>query len=210
MPTGADSEEIRLRDGSRATIRPIEPADKALLAAAFAELGSDSRYRRFFTALETLDEHRLAYFTEIDHHGHEALVAIEPKTGAAVGVARFVRTRPAVAEPAIVVVDRWQRRGLGMALLARLADRACAEGITRFSGVMLAENRDALGLVEQLGEGALEFSGPEVCFEVALPEPDGIGGALSELLRAVAAGLLAPVRLLPAARGRPEDARGVR
>jgi hypothetical protein len=29
-----DGEHVRLRDGSRATIRPIEPDDKALIAAA--------------------------------------------------------------------------------------------------------------------------------------------------------------------------------
>lgn len=190
------AEEIRLRDGSRATIRPIQPDDKALIVAAFAQLSPDSRYRRFFTTLDTLDERRLAFLTEIDHRDHEALIAIEPETGAGIGVARFVRVDANVAEPAIVVVDRWQRRGLGLALLERLADHARAEGIARFSGVVLVENHDALRLVERLGHGTLECSSPEVRFDVALPERSGAGHALGELLRAVAAGLLAPARLL--------------
>jgi RimJ/RimL family protein N-acetyltransferase len=204
-PAAADSEEISLRDGSRAAIRPIEPADSALIATAFAELSAESRYRRFFTPLETLDERRLTYLTEVDHHDHEALVAIAPETGAAVGVARFVRVGADVAEPAVVVADRWQRRGLALALLERLADRARDEGIARFSGVVLADNHRAIELVARLGECTLEQASSEVRFEVALPERAGVGTALHDLLRAVAGGLLAPARVLAAPWGRPGD-----
>jgi hypothetical protein len=40
---------IELRDGSRATLRPIQVGDKDLLARAFERLSEDSRYPRFFT-----------------------------------------------------------------------------------------------------------------------------------------------------------------
>jgi RimJ/RimL family protein N-acetyltransferase len=205
-PPAADFEEVGLRDGARVAIRPIDRADKALVAAAFAALSPDSRYRRFFTPLETLDEQWLRYLTEVDHHDHEALLAIEPETGTCVGVARFIRVETEVAEPAVAVADRWQRRGLGTALLERLADRARAEGIGRFSGTMLAENHKAIRLVEQLGAGAaLERDRTEVRFEIELPERDGLGSALGELLRAVAAGLLAPARALaPRSQARDE------
>jgi GNAT superfamily N-acetyltransferase len=195
-PPPATIDEVRLRDGARVAIRPIDAADKARVAAAFAELSPESRYRRFFTPLETLDDNRLRYLTVVDHHDHEALVAIEPETGTCVGVARFVRVDTEVAEPAVAVADRWQRRGLGVALLERLADRARAEGIARFSGTVLAENHKAIRLVEQLGAGALERDGAEVRFEGELPERAGLGSALAELFRAVAAGLLAPARAL--------------
>ena len=187
--------DLRLRDGSRATIRPIEPGDKALLAAAFAVLGHESRYRRFFTPLEGLDDDLLAYLTEIDHHDHEALVAIDADTGGAVGVARFVRVADDVAEP-VVVVDRWQRRGPGAALLERLADRARAEGVGRFAAVVLAQNGEAIGLIESLGAVPGECSGPELRFDVVLPQRAGAGAALLELLRAAGAGILAPVRVV--------------
>jgi GNAT superfamily N-acetyltransferase len=203
LPAPTD-EEVRLRDGSRVAIRPIAPGDKALIAAAFAALSPDSRYRRFFTPLEALDQPRLAYLTEIDHHDHEALVAIEPEDGTCVGVARFVRVDAEGAEPAVAVADRWQRRGLGTALLERVADRARAEGIVRFSGAVLAENHDAIRLVERLAGGTLELQGPEVRFDVALPERAGVGSALRDLLRGVAAGLLAPARVLAAGRERDD------
>jgi hypothetical protein len=62
---------------------------------------------------------------------------------ACVGVARFVRVAPAVAEPAVVVADRWQHRGPGTALLERLGDATCeshrlARSDRRFAAPRLA------------------------------------------------------------------------
>jgi GNAT superfamily N-acetyltransferase len=182
--------EVRLADGSRVTIRPVEPGDKPLIAAAFEQLSEQSRYRRFFAPQPRLDRRQLTYLTEVDHHDHEALLAIDVHTGTCTGVARFVRVGAEVAEPAVAVVDRWQRRGLGTELVERLAERARAEGITRFSAVVLAENRDAIRLVETLGEATREADGGVLHFDVVLPET-GAGPTLRELLRAAAAGLLA-------------------
>jgi GNAT superfamily N-acetyltransferase len=182
--------EVRLADGSRVTIRPVEPGDKPLIAAGFEQLSEQSRYRRFFTPQRGLDERQLAYLTEVDHHDHEALLAIDVRTGSCTGVARFVRVGAEVAEPAVAVVDSWQRRGLGTELVERLAERARTEGITRFSAIVLAENRDAIRLVETLGEATREDDGGVLHFDVVLPET-GAGPTLRELLRAAAAGLLA-------------------
>jgi protein lysine acetyltransferase len=52
-----------------------------------------------------------------------------------VGVARYIRDPgdPAHAEVACTVADAWQRRGVGSALIERLAARARAAGIERVS-----------------------------------------------------------------------------
>ena len=113
-----------LRDGSCVVIRPIEPDDRAALADGFERLSAESRYRRFFAPVPHLSEHDLDYLTCVDHHDHEALVAVADATGEGVGVARYVRTGPDVAEPAIVVVDDWQGRGVGSRLLDALVERA--------------------------------------------------------------------------------------
>ncbi len=188
--------DVCLTDGAVVTVRPVEPTDKPLLAGAFDELSEESRYRRFFTSLRELSPAQLAYLTEVDHHDHEALLAIEPSTGACVGVARFVRIALEAAEPAIVVSDGWQRLGLGSALLDALATRARAEGITRFSATILAENTDAIRLLERLGATAASESGRELRFDVALPDGGGAGWTLRELLSIAAAGLLTPARVL--------------
>ena len=187
---GAD---VRLTDGSRITIRPVQSDDKPLLADAFAKLSGESRYRRFFTPLRELSAKQLAYLTELDHHDHEALLALDAPDGACVGVARFVRVASEVAEPAVVVADRCQRRGLGTMLLEQLADRARAEGITRFSAIVLAGNRDAIRLLERLGDATREDDGDVLHFDIALPDTGGAGPTLRGLLRAAAAGLLAPI-----------------
>ena len=85
-----------------------------------------------------MDEARFAFLTELDHHDREALVAVESVSGAGAGVARYVRIGDDVAEPAVVVADRWQRLGLGSVLLERLTSRALEVGIARFRGLVLA------------------------------------------------------------------------
>ena len=163
------------------------------------------RYRGFLTSIDALVERQPAYLTDVDHREYEALGAIEPQTGGVVGVAQFMRMAPDVA-----AAGHSGGRPLGsgadsVALLERLADRARAEGLARFTGVVLAENHDVIRLVEQLGDGTLEFSGSESHLEVVLPERACSESALRGLLRAGVAGLLAPARLFMAARGQPGD-----
>jgi GNAT superfamily N-acetyltransferase len=181
----------RLRDGTRIELRPIGPDDRQVLADGLRQLSPESRYRRFFAPVEHLTEAQLTYLTDVDHHDHEALVAMEPGTERGIGVARFIRSEddPAVAEFAVAVADDWHQRGVGTALIRRLTERAREEGITRFSGTILEENRPMLGLVDELGDVRVrDRAAGAVEIEVDLPE-EGIGTALRETLRAAARGL---------------------
>jgi GNAT superfamily N-acetyltransferase len=188
-------------------IRPIAPEDKAALADAFEHLGSESRYRRFLAPHGRLTAAELRYFTEVDHHDHEALVAVDPTTGAGVGVARYIRTAddPAVAEIAVAVVDDWQCHGVGGRLVSALAERARAEGITSFSAVMLADNALMRSLLEEIGNVRVvhtELGRVEVIVE--LPER-GLE-RLRRLLGAVARGELMPSPAkLGLTRAEPDD-----
>ena len=58
---------------------------------AYERLSDESRYRRFLSPHKQLTDAELRYFTEVDHHDHEALVAGDPESGEWVGVARYVR-----------------------------------------------------------------------------------------------------------------------
>jgi len=182
----------RLRDGSPVLVRPVRADDKAELRRAFERLSEESRYLRFSGAKKQLSDSELAYLTEVDHHHHEALAALDPRTGRGVGIARYVRLRdePEAAEFAMVVMDDWQRRGLGTLLLSRLADRAREEGIRRFSASVLSENQRALRLIERLGAvTSRDMEAGTVTLEGELPS-EGIGAPLQETLRAAASGLL--------------------
>jgi RimJ/RimL family protein N-acetyltransferase len=176
----------------RIEIRPIGPDDRDALADGLRRLSAESRYRRFFSPLDHLSEQQLTYLTEVDHHDHEALVAVEVATDQGIGVARFVRSEddPEVAEVAVAVADDWQGQGIGSELLHRLTERARAEGIKRFSGSILEENRPMRELMAELGEVRVtDRAAGTIDVEVDLPD-EGIGAALRETLRAAARGLL--------------------
>jgi RimJ/RimL family protein N-acetyltransferase len=211
MSGGADprSGVRELRDGSRVRIRPIEPSDRAALAAGFARLSPESRFRRFLSPKKELSERDLDELTQVDHHDREALVALEAATDEGLAVARFVRTGADRAEPAVAVADDWQGRGLGTLLVDALAERAHAEGIRTFTATVLATNARAIALLEALGETTVTRAGAEVVVDVAVPEPPGAGERLRRLLREFAHGTLAPGRRLLERTGpEPPDAAG--
>ncbi len=181
-------ESIRLRDGSHVAVRPIAPDDKQLLKDGFERLSMESRYRRFFSPLPRLTSAQLRYLTEVDHHDHEALAALDPANGDLVAVARFIRSQeePRVAEVAVTVVDDWQGRGLGSALQDALADRAREEGIDTFSAVVQADNMASLRMLEGLGDHVLSNAGNTVELRIALPDR-GAGDRWQDVMRAAAA-----------------------
>jgi nucleotide-binding universal stress UspA family protein/GNAT superfamily N-acetyltransferase len=208
----APSQPVPLRDGSRIEIRPIRGEDRDALRAGFEQLSAESRYRRFFGPMHELSARDLDYLTDVDHHDHEALVAADIETGDGVGVARFVRTGDAVAEPAMVVLDAWQGRGVGLALLEALAARAIAEGVTRFEAPVLATNTDAIRLLERLGETTKQRSGRELQLTIELPAPGVVDPRWRTLLSTFASGALEPgrtvlERLWPRRPGSPDDER---
>jgi GNAT superfamily N-acetyltransferase len=168
----ARGDRVELRYGAEVWIRPIRSADKRLLAAAFDHLSEQSRYRRFLHPIKGLRSRDLTYFTELDHHDHEALIALDD-TGDVVGIARYIRSdaESAEAEVAIAVIDEWQGRGLGTQLLIRLMTRARSEGVRRFTGTALSENREVVELVEHLAPLVASRSSAGVTeLEVSLPD----------------------------------------
>ena len=192
MSTSSWRRTVTLRDGARVTLRPIAPEDKPLIAASFERLGEESRYRRFFTSKKELSAAELDYLVDVDHRDHEAIIAVDRLSGEAVGVARYVRSNDdaEVAELAVTVIDDWQGRGLGRALLTRLTDRARQEGMRRFSAVVLGQNREALGLFNSFGDVRREYDAGMVELVIELPPKRGIGARLARALREAAAGNL--------------------
>ena len=185
---------VTLRDGSQVAIRPLEPDDRSALAEGFDRLSPESRYRRFFAPIAKLRERDLDYLVNIDHHDHEAVVAMDPQTGRLLGVARYVRTGPDVAEPAMVVADDAQGRGLGSRLLDELSRRARENGIRHFAAPVLASNAEAIHVFERLGETTRRSDGREIELTITLPSEDR--AQWHEVLRQVASGTVEPARTL--------------
>jgi RimJ/RimL family protein N-acetyltransferase len=166
--------ELVLADGMRLRLRPLVPEDKPRLVEGLSRLSPDSRYRRFMGPLNTFTEAQLTYFTEIDYVDHFAWVALaagEPGEPA-LGVARYVRfpEDSQAADAAVVVVDTHQGRGIGTLLLQALGAVALENGIRRFRGYVLAENRPMIDLLKHLGAEVTFDSSGTMRFELDLPE----------------------------------------
>jgi RimJ/RimL family protein N-acetyltransferase len=185
---------VVISDGLELLLRPVRPDDKRLLAQAFERLSPETRYRRFFAPLEKLSDQDLRYLTEVDHHDHEAIVAVNPENGAIVGVARYVRSDdPTEAEVAVVIGDPWQGHGAATALLQRLVARAREEGIDHFVALVMSQNTEALELFRNLAAGGSRTrrsASGNTELVMALPDPERIGeSTLGWALRAAAGGL---------------------
>ena len=146
---------VELREGTQVHMRPIIPEDEPLLHEAVSAMSERTVYFRFFTPIKRLSDamaHRLAV---VDYKDRFALVATthRPSTKERiVGVARYDRAAGTeVAEVAVAVIDEFQRRGLGGALLTILAHVAREHGIKSFSLIVLPENQQMLGLLRKMG-----------------------------------------------------------
>ena len=161
---------VMLRDGSKVLIRQVHSTDAPLLADGFARLSPRSRQMRFLTAKKELSRAELRYLTDVDHHDHEALGALNHADGRGVGVARYIRHAedPQAAEIAVTIVDAWQGRGLGTELLTRLSGRARSEGIHRFTALVDSDNVAMARLLRNMNGNLVDRSPGTVEYEIPL------------------------------------------
>ena len=199
MGAATQPQLVTLRSGDVVRIRQVRPDDAPALARAYANLGEQSRYRRFFTVMPELPEATLKTAVEVDHVDQEALIAVPLLSTEIVGECRFIRLadQPGTAEVGVTVVDAWQGRGLGSALLARLSQCAAEAGIEYLTAEILAENRTMLTLLPDLGQVQTESNGPVVTARVELGEPSPpTHPDLLDLLTAAARGDIVSVPVL--------------
>jgi len=168
---------VALRDGSSVLIRQIGAADAPLVSDVFDRLSDTSRWMQFLAAKKELSSAELRHLTEIDHHDHEALAAVDHTDGRGVGIARYIRHtgNPQAAEVSVTVVDDWQRRGLGTELLNRLSGRALQEGIGLFTAVAAVGNAAAAGLLRTMTAELVRQEYDTVEYEIILAP--GRGGS---------------------------------
>ena len=116
-------------------------------------------YLRYFHLmnLEQRTHHeRLTRICFIDYDREIALVAerCNPETGEAeiLAVGRMMKVHGSTeAEVAVVVSDKWQGRGLGKELLARLLIVGADEKLTKLTADILPDNREVMRICEKLG-----------------------------------------------------------
>jgi GNAT superfamily N-acetyltransferase len=153
-------------------VRPLEDGETWPVLAVFEGLGARSRELRFLAPKFRLTATDLSQLTHVDGLDRVALVAELPD-GRPVGIARFVRDPhdAEVADMAIAVVDRWQRRGVGVRLSEALAAAARSLGVRRFTVMMRRDNAGAERLMHRVGGdiSALDADDHSAEFEIGLP-----------------------------------------
>src|SRR5262245_32614440 len=154
MSEGATYSAVEvLRDKRRVKIRALRPDDRADLLAAVGRTSEQSLYRRFFAMKGSFTEPEIAFFLNIDFVNHVALVAVLEELGRPriVGGGRYIVVQPRRAEVAFVVVDQYQRQGIGSALLRHLATLARRAGIDELIAEVLPDNTSMLKVLEKSG-----------------------------------------------------------
>ena len=160
-------------------IRPVTPADEAVLHDFFAALSVESRYLRFFAPVTPscglLDlmvgkpAHVDAIVAVADGVivGH-AMAADRPVPGAPGHPGR--PGGPRATDVGVVVADAWQRRGVGAALMRALIGRARARGVTTLAMDVLPGNRRVLAMIAgHWPEAAIGRSPDGVDVRIPLP-----------------------------------------
>jgi GNAT superfamily N-acetyltransferase len=160
-------------------IRPVESSDTGLLQETFDRLSPESRQFRFLFPKLRLSAAELRYFTDVDHHDHEAIVALHRLHGRSLGVARYIRHRndPQSADVAVTVIDEWHGRGLGTRLVKRLMERARCEGVVRFTANIASDNGRARRLLYGVGSAPTLLGYDDGVAEYELPLGPGVARA---------------------------------
>jgi RimJ/RimL family protein N-acetyltransferase len=148
-----DSGSVELLDGTSVAYHAIAPDNASALQRFHHRLSERSIYLRFFAAKPELSDREAGYFTNVDGINRCALVALDPeRPQEIIGVVSFDREGTTErAEYAAEVEDRWQGRGLGLALTRRLIETALKRGVRTFTAIVLPRNSGMLHLLRDLG-----------------------------------------------------------
>lgn len=147
--------DVTLRDARQVRLRPIQAGDADEIVQAFDRLSSDSRYARFMQHKKQLDEAALRRGVRPRPGLDFAYVATVPAPDGIdiVGAAQYVDAgsqRHGSCEFAVTVAEDWRGSGLAGALMARLMERARADGYQVMEGWVMADNTPMIALARRL------------------------------------------------------------
>lgn len=132
-------------------IRPMKLNDVPLICAMHDRLSKESIYSRYFSvnkpSMTSLVEQ--AHLSSRRGASYVALLQNQPYE--IIGVAYYICSSddPGVAEPALLIEDRFQGNGLGWAMMERLISDAREQAICIFQSYVLMTNQRILRILEK-------------------------------------------------------------
>jgi acetyltransferase len=154
-------------------IRVGGPQDCAEIAGFITGLSERTRFLRFFAGVAPTSA-VLRGLCGADGRAH-VLIATD-RSGAIIGHAMAVDATAGdgarTSDVGLVVTDRWQRRGVGSALLAALVAGAAARGVGTLIMDVLPENASMLAIIERRWPEASRGFAPDfITFRADLGRP---------------------------------------
>ncbi len=161
---------LLLHDGSEVLLREAGPSDVPLVDALHARCSPASRRARFLSPSPRLNPQQLRAL--VDPVGGRSVLALTRDGGSAVGLADLRLSDPLSPTPTatfgVLVEDTWQHRGLGTALVRRVAETAEELGMRELIGTVPADEvritrllrRAGLRPTAVLADGTLQLNVP--------------------------------------------------
>lgn len=146
------------KDGTPLTIRPIRPEDEPLLVKFHETLSTQTVYLRYFQDMKLsarTTHERLTRICFVDYDREIVLVAESEspeKEKAIVAIGRLSRSKfGGDAEFSTLVVDPWQKKGLGTEILGLLLKAGKAEKVESVLAYILPENQAMRNVCRKFG-----------------------------------------------------------
>ena len=158
---------VHTSKGVEIFIRPLLKTDLILLKEFLYSLSARSVYYRFLSPIREFSDKMLAQLIKIDHKSHIALAAFHEKEspGVLLGVARlFIEENLSSAEFSVVIMDKWQGKGIGAELFRRCIEIGRSLGVQKIWGLVLSENTQMLKLARKLNFEVKRESGSSEYF----------------------------------------------
>jgi GNAT superfamily N-acetyltransferase len=162
-----------LDDGTQVLIRPLHAEDRYREFAFINALSSTSRRFWLLATVREVDNTLLSQMMDIDYRSRMAYLALVHQHGVLkeIGVSRYAAIDGGQrCEYAVVVADKWQRRGLGLLLMEHLIKAARRNHFEAMASLDLTDNHAMQHLAKKLGfarfQKATDFS--EVIHELDL------------------------------------------
>ncbi|TXK41067.1 GNAT family N-acetyltransferase [Nonomuraea sp. C10] len=152
-----DGYDVLLRDGGIAHLRRLRPGDREALHELVDRSSERSAYLRFFTGGRATAHAYMDRVTGPEWAGHALVATVRDRL---VAVAEYIPAGDGSADLAILLDDAVHGNGLGTLMLEHLAVNAAANGVRTLVADVLAENRQMINVLRDLGlDTTHEFAG---------------------------------------------------